>query len=1027
MNRMIRYWIGTALLAGSWLLGLDYFYPANPWAWFAAVVAAVVLFGNVAKPLASSQKRTPSIVAIALLLPPLGLAPWPYRMAPLLIVVGLAIPLLSTRRRWAAWLAGGALATGVVMLVQALALELYTAQTARCHDLPQPLADLLAGVASLLGIDAAAYGSNVVMHSMRQTHRLGATWELFLDPATFLFFVGGVAMLAVRLANGRSDEDDGSVSESDATRLAAAGTVACETVGPTFRRPLNGDSAASTSDNRLAGDGDDSAPGLQASRWRLWMAGFRVLTLIVVAWLPVRAGLLMAVYLHRVLRSDPDRPLHAMNHVFSPWMLMILLVVPVMLAWRFVRVGGGGRGTGGGGQWAVGSRQSAVGSAENSRSRSANQQTEQRAEQAPPLHDAAAVPLPPSCFRLSLAVAFAALAVALLMAAVCWNPVGARRGGRVMVVERHSQWEPTTKAYDTTWFVEPKLFGEGSGYNYARIYRYLGQYYDMSRLLEKDKIDDATLAKCDVLIVKIPTTRYSPDEVAAVKRFVEQGGGLLLIGDHTNFERSSTIINDIVRPMGFVFRDDLLFSFGRSAYEQSYAPAVAPHPAVQYVPSLDFDVSCSIDPGDSHGRPVITSTGLWSMGPEYHHENYHPIPQHCPAMRYGAFVQAWAAWHGQGRVLAFTDSTIFSNFCVGQPGKSEVMLGMVEWLNHANPWFDPRPWLLSAGVATLAAGWWIGRGSFSNVWPVLLAAGACGWAVGSLAVIGVHRWNMPPPERLRPERCAAIDRATSTVPLSEGPYSQGGGRGFGLFEQWLARLDCHTVRQQSDAMFSADVLVAIHPTQSISERRREELERYVASGGKLLVIDSPDNINSTANGMLWPFRLSIHHQRGRLWKGKLVTALKLPKVDVAAACEVAGGQPVAWVGPHAVAAVAQHGKGSVMAIGFGSLWNDQGMGELWTKELVAEGDQALESDDESTSLWTLEPDAAGRPRPRLEKALSPGWAVEPDAVVKTRCEVLFGLLQPFFDGAAWPESPPASQQGEKIKDSGLKESGPKEL
>ena len=43
---MIRLWIGTALLAGSWLLGLDYFYPASPWAWLAVVVAAVVLLGK---------------------------------------------------------------------------------------------------------------------------------------------------------------------------------------------------------------------------------------------------------------------------------------------------------------------------------------------------------------------------------------------------------------------------------------------------------------------------------------------------------------------------------------------------------------------------------------------------------------------------------------------------------------------------------------------------------------------------------------------------------------------------------------------------------------------------------------------------------------------------------------------------------------------------------------------------------------------------------------------------------------------
>ena len=72
----------------------------------------------------------------------------------------------------------------------------------------------------------------------------------------------------------------------------------------------------------------------------------------------------------------------------------------------------------------------------------------------------------------------------------------------------------------------------------------------MSRLLPNDKIDDAALAECDVLIIKTPTERYSPEEVAAVRRFVERGGGLLLIGEHTNYERSSTVINDIIRPMG---------------------------------------------------------------------------------------------------------------------------------------------------------------------------------------------------------------------------------------------------------------------------------------------------------------------------------------------------------------------------------------------------------------------------------------------------------------------------------------------
>ena len=92
---------------------------------------------------------------------------------------------------------------------------------------------------------------------------------------------------------------------------------------------------------------------------------------------------------------------------------------------------------------------------------------------------------------------------------------------------------------------------------------------------------------------------------------------------------------------------------------------------------MDYAGSCSIDPGTSRGRPFFADTGLWNMGPEYHHDNFFPFPQHCPEMRYGPFIQGWTTRYGQGRVTAFTDSTIFSNFCVGQPGKSELMLGMV--------------------------------------------------------------------------------------------------------------------------------------------------------------------------------------------------------------------------------------------------------------------------------------------------------------------------------------------------------------
>ena len=221
-------------------------------------------------------------------------------------MLGLGLRLLPIRRRWADGLTCGAVTAGVVLLVQALALELYASHARASHELPWPLPDLLAGVATLLGIDAAADGSSVVMHSMRQVHRLGATWELLLDPATFLFFVGGATMLALR----KSDECGMMNDECQADDTPVVGR----------EHPLHPSSSI-----------------LHPSvAWSAWIRGIRTLGLIMLCWLPLRAGLMMAMYLHRVLRSDPDRPLHAMNHFFSPWMLLALLVVPVLLAWRFV-------------------------------------------------------------------------------------------------------------------------------------------------------------------------------------------------------------------------------------------------------------------------------------------------------------------------------------------------------------------------------------------------------------------------------------------------------------------------------------------------------------------------------------------------------------------------------------------------------------------------------------------------------------------------------------------------------------------
>jgi len=927
---MIRTWIAVALLAGAWLFGLSYLEPANPWAFVATVVVAAFLLGG---RLHRLPGRWATTTAVILLLPAVWFMPLPYKAAPLLMAAGLAVELAAmvsaatalsetlrqstspdgaasrrsrakgaARRKksstsseswppkipeaptlddsaqavadptgaadarrvpWPVSVARGATLGGVILFCQAIVLTLYASLTARSHDLPAPLAHLVGGIVRLLGVDAVVDGGVVALRSAGKVHRLAATWELFFDPATLCFLVGGLVVLAI------------------AAGQATAGT----------RRSLFGRGAAA-------------------------------LLLIVVAWLPLRVALLTAIYLARDLRVAADTPPAVSGQFLSAWICLLLLAGPVFLAARFLRI-------------------------------PSSVKDDADGEKRNPWQPRQAV----------AAVASVAVAAAIVAVAVQWVPVGRRKAGRVMFVERHSTWEPTGRPYSTDWYCTEedeeagKEADEKASYNYAAVYDYLSQYYQMSRLEESDTFDRETLDSCDVLVIKTPTARYSRDEVEAIHSFVRRGGSLLLIGDHTNVFNSSTYMNDITRALGFTFRHDLLFGTGR-ADEQQYRPPAVPHPAVQHVPAVNFHVSCSIDPGLSSGRAIVQNTGLWSLPPFYHAENYYPEAEYRPEMRYGAFIQTWSTSYGKGRVTAFTDSTIFSSFCTYQEGKAELLRGMIEWLNHGSK-LDPFPVrallafsVMGVGIALLAGGIWVSRDRRA-VWILLMAAGVFGFTLASMGVAVPHRLDMRVPKVQRPMQHVVIDRTVSDTPLFLGAFpTSEPEKGYGLFEQWIPKLGYvlrpdadettpihqryidgpkyFTSRQHGEAVFTGDALVILCPNRSVPRDYVRQLMKYVEEGGRVLVVDSPDNAGSTANSLLWDFGMTVDHAASK--EGTLHVSDDWPAITLPSSCQITGGEPIAVLDGMVVAAKKKHGKGSVTAVGFGFLFNDAHMGVYWWTE-----------------------------------------------------------------------------------------------
>lgn len=828
---MIQKWLAVALLSAGWMWGLEYYTPTNGWLWVIAWIAGTLLLADSPRRLPG---RTNAVIAALLALPALWLLPWPHGAIPLCFFLGLLPLTFRNAPQKICALGWGAVQAAVVLAGQAIVLRAYVLLTARCHDLPWPGTSLVAMMARLLGADAAADGTEVAIFSTSGLQRLGATWELVLDPVTLGLLAGAVLLVALW-------------NWEDRTLAGAAG---------------------------------------ERHGVLLWFADLGYVFLAIGLWIPIRLGLLLGLFMHREMCVPEELKLTVMNQFFSPWVLAGVSLGAVAFL----------------GYWV-------------------------RRRPADPIPESLERSMTASKLRqLVIATVTVVVLAAGATTLLVLEPVGKPKGGRVIFVERHSEWEPSDRAYDT------KSFGHDPSYSYSAIYNYCRQYFDVSRLAEDEKIDTARLAECDVLVIKTPTKPYSPDEVRAVQRFVAGGGGLLLVGEHTDFMRIGTCLNHIAKPFGFKFRPDNLFGV-EEPYIQHVAPRRFPHPSVRNVPFIRYAGSCSIDPGWSWGRAAVWNTGLWGLDADYNMENFFPEAYYHPEMRYGAFIQLWETRFGKGRVLAFTDSTIFSNFSTFEPGKAEFMLDMLSWLNC-------RSVLDTTGVRILVrlCGWcvvvvlvWLVLTRFprsDGVWLVWFSAVLFGYLASTATIAAWQRGGLPDCER--PLVRVVVDRTTSRVPLSEGGYTDEPD-GYGLLEQWIPRLGHYTVRADGPESFSGDVLLVVSPTVSVSEEYRRRLVEWVSEGGKLVVIDSPDRFGTTANSLLWPFGIALYYATASQGDLHLENS-DWPGIAVATACQIEGGEPFMWVGETPVAARARYGEGTVTAIGFGSLINNQSMGTTWVAE-----------------------------------------------------------------------------------------------
>jgi len=395
---------------------------------------------------------------------------------------------------------------------------------------------------------------------------------------------------------------------------------------------------------------------------------------------------------------------------------------------------------------------------------------------------------------------------------------------RIAVAEGHSQWERLHVELDRD------TFGTISEYNYSEWVRTLERLYGKVRRLHGLESPDA-LDEVTVIIIKTPTRPFSQQERRTIREYVERGGGLFLVGDHTNVFGMNTYLNQIARDFGLQFQADAVDEIEYHGGLVSAQDAFPRHELPGVRRPMRWMTSCSLQ----LSYPAVPL--LWCNHGFGDHANYgvnNFFGDHVfqPGEQLAPLCQAATAKVGAGRVLAFADSTLFSNFSIFFPGVRELAFGGVEWLRRREVVTFWRYLLAIAGVILL----WrcfqdgsllgrIGGASLGLALACAVSAVANGNLIGELD------------SELSASECV-FDQSWSLgrLPLfhqeHDRPYEY-----WSLFKLAQRAKSPMRVAVQGESPFTGRMVVMVLPKENQTTEGLAEIRRYVEAGGSLVVFD----------------------------------------------------------------------------------------------------------------------------------------------------------------------------------------------
>ncbi len=237
-------------------------------------------------------------------------------------------------------------------------------------------------------------------------------------------------------------------------------------------------------------------------------------------------------------------------------------------------------------------------------------------------------------------------------AMLAWSPAPRAASGRVLLFDRgFLDWK--LPRYGT--------YGQRSAGMFGLLPRFLTAL-GYSVEISPDSLVERHLAGYRCVVLINVNSWFSPREREDLRRWVQRGGSLLVLGDHTGIAGIRGPFNELLQPFGIRYRFDC-GQFEGNSWEYSYAPVSHPLLAGRAADDeLQIWVGASLE-ADPPARPVVLARyGYSDWGePSAYAMSYLGDRKFNPGEQLGDLLLVAERRYGRGTVLVFGDTSPFQS------------------------------------------------------------------------------------------------------------------------------------------------------------------------------------------------------------------------------------------------------------------------------------------------------------------------------------------------------------------------------